>query len=159
MKTSQERRVDAPVQRRAQRAQGSESGAYHLLSGTVKKGRTTYNKNVPLSSALYNSSANTVTLIPRSKLNVAQPMQLRITASSLTDTYGRLLDGNHDGQPGGDFVANLSKNKVTILLAAQANAAPRTPAATIDAALGGHEDQRTSDPDWTSMRLISGGVS
>jgi len=37
--------------------------------------------------------------------------------------------GNHDGQPGGDYVANLSKGKVTPL------AVPRTTAAAVDAAL------------------------
>jgi hypothetical protein len=116
--------------------QAQSLAPYHLHSGTTKKGRTTYSKNLPLSSALSNSSANTVSLIPRRKLNLAKPMQLRITAASLTDTNGRMIDGNHDGPPGGDFAANLSKNKVTILLAAPAKTVIRTPAAAVDAALG-----------------------
>jgi hypothetical protein len=103
--------------------------AFHLLSGKVKKSQTTYGKPVPLSSAIYNASAHTVTLIPKSKLNLAQPMQLRITASLLADSLGRPIDGNHDGQPGGDYVANLSKGKVTPL------AVPRTTASAVDAAL------------------------
>jgi hypothetical protein len=100
--------------------------AFHLLSGKVKKSRTTYSKPVPLSSAIYNASAHTVTLIPKSKLNLAQPEQLRITASLLTDSLGRPIDGNHDGQPGGDYVVILSKGKVTPL------AVPRTTAAAVD---------------------------
>ena len=109
--------------------QAQSLAAFHLLSGKVKKAHTTYSKPVPLSSAIYNASAHTVTLIPKSKLNLAQPMQLRITASLLTDSLGRPIDGNHDGQPSGDYVATLSKNKVPPL------AVPRTTAAAVDAAL------------------------
>ncbi|MGA2702588.1 MAG: hypothetical protein ABSH35_16035 [Isosphaeraceae bacterium] len=55
-----------------------------------------------------------MTLLARSKLNLAQTEELRITASQLPDVYGRPLDGNDDGQPGGDFVALLTKRGVTI---------------------------------------------
>ena len=93
----------------------AKPSAYHLLLGTVKKGRTTYNKNVPLSSAIYSAAANTLTLIPKTKLNLAKPQQLRITASLLADSFGRPMDGDGDGQPGGDFTANLKGKAVTIL--------------------------------------------
>ena len=89
--------------------------AYHLLSGKVKKkGHINFNKPIPLSSAIYNSSAHILTLVPKSKLNLAQPERLTITASMLTDFLGRPLDGNHDGQPGGDFVATLKGKSATI---------------------------------------------
>jgi hypothetical protein len=94
--------------------QAGNAANYHLRSGTTKKGRTTYKKNVPLSAALYNASAHTVTLIPKTKLNTAQPMQLTINPA-LSDPYGRPIDGNHDGQPGGDFTANLTKKGATVL--------------------------------------------
>jgi ELWxxDGT repeat protein len=87
--------------------------AYHLLAGRTSrmKGKlaTAFIKPVPLSSASYSPSANTVTLIPRGKLNLAQPEQLRVTASLLKDASGRPLDGDHDGQPGGDFVGIVKR--------------------------------------------------
>ena len=115
--------------------QANSLAAFHLLSGKVKKGHTTYSKNVPLKSAIYNASAHTISLVPKGKLNKAQPEQLRITASLLTDSLGRPIDGNHDGQPGGDFVANLSKKSVTILSAIQARAMPRRLTTTVNAAI------------------------
>jgi VCBS repeat-containing protein len=89
--------------------------AYHLLTGKTKKGVTTFNKNVSLGSVTYDPVGLTVTLFTSGKLNLSQPMQLRVTASLLTDSFGRALDGNHDGQPGGDFAANLGKGGVRIL--------------------------------------------
>jgi hypothetical protein len=69
---------------------------------------------VPLSSAIYDPTAHTIALFPKGKYNRAQPEQLRITASLLTDGLGRPIDENHDGQPGGDFVATLKGKTVTI---------------------------------------------
>jgi hypothetical protein len=78
-----------------------------------------------------------VTLIPKQAFNKTQLQQLRVKSAFLTDSFGRPIDGNHDGQPGGDFVANLSKNKVTMLTTPQTQAlavSART-AAAVDAAL------------------------
>jgi hypothetical protein len=61
--------------------------------------------------------------------------QLRVKSAFLTDSFGRPIDGNHDGQPGGDFSANLSKNKVTILAVPQAQAVSSRTAAAVDAVL------------------------
>ena len=88
--------------------------AYRLLVGKAKKGHVIFNKLVPLTAARYDASARTLTLIPRRKLNLAQPERLTITASLLTDSLGRALDGDHDGRPGGDFVATLRGKSVTI---------------------------------------------
>jgi hypothetical protein len=44
-----------------------------------------------------------VTLTPRGKLTASKPEELIINGSLLTDTLGREVDGNDDGQPGGDF--------------------------------------------------------
>ena len=63
------------------------------------------------------------------------PEQGRISHTTGRDTFGRAIDGDHDGQPGGDFTANLSKGKVTMLLATQAKAAPRTTGAAVDMVL------------------------
>jgi hypothetical protein len=103
--------------------QANNLAAFHLLSGKVKKGHTTYTKNVPLKSAIYNALAHTISLVPKSKLNTSQPEQLTITSSLLTDWLGRPIDGNHDGQPGGDFVATLKGKTVTIASRGVAKAA------------------------------------
>jgi len=105
------------------------------MAGRDKKFGTRHDKNVPLASATYNASAHTVRLIPKQAFNKTQLQQLRVKAAFLSDICGRPLDGNHDGQPGGDFTASMSKNKVTILSAAQAKAAPRTTAAAVDIVL------------------------
>ena len=57
-------------------AQANSLAAFHLLSGKVKKGQTTYSKNVPLKSAIYNALAHTISLVPKGKLNLKQPEQL-----------------------------------------------------------------------------------
>ena len=57
---------------------------------------------------------NTVTLVPLKKLVLSSPLQLVINASLLTDARGRPLDGNDDGQAGGNFLATLSKSGVSV---------------------------------------------
>jgi hypothetical protein len=54
-----------------------------------------------------------VTLPPRIKLGASKPEELIVNGASLTDTLGREIDGNDDGQPGGDFIATISGNRVT----------------------------------------------
>jgi hypothetical protein len=114
--------------------------AFHLLSGKVKKHDTIYSKNVPLSEAIYDPSAHTISLVPKGKLNMAQPEQLKITASLLTDSLGRPIDGNHDGQPGGDFVATLKGKTVTIAATcvARATSVSQRAVEAIDRVLSGN---------------------
>ena len=119
---------------------GAENlGAYKLLAGKTTRVRkmsvTTFSKLLALSAVQYDPSALIVTLIPKAPLNLSNPAQLRITASSLTDANGRSLDGNHDGQPGGDLVATLTKKGITI---ARFKGKPRVrklSAAAVDAVL------------------------
>jgi CSLREA domain-containing protein len=89
--------------------------AYHLLLSKTRKHVTTFTKSVKLTSAVVSSmpAGPSVALILAKKPNLSRPEQLRITASLLTDSAGRALDGNHDGQPGGDYVAVLLRNTVT----------------------------------------------
>jgi hypothetical protein len=84
------------------------------MAGRDKKFGTRDDKNVKLASTTYNASAYTVTLIPKQALNKTQLQQLRIRPVSLTDSFGRPIDGNHDGQPGGNAVALLKRRGVTI---------------------------------------------
>jgi hypothetical protein len=38
---------------------------------------------------------------------------LIVKAALVTDTLGRQIDGNNDGQPGGDYIATLNRTRVT----------------------------------------------
>jgi hypothetical protein len=66
---------------------------------------------VPLKKAVYDSVMHTITLTPSGKLASNVPCQLTALASNqatgLTDTGNRLLDGNGDGTPGGDYVGRF----------------------------------------------------
>jgi hypothetical protein len=92
----------------------TNGGAFSLKSGKTNKNGTTYTKNVGLSTFSYNANTFTLSIYPAKSLNLTLPEEIIITASALTDAYGRPLDGNHDGQPGGNFVATFSKKGVTI---------------------------------------------
>ena len=56
---------------------------------------------------------------------------------TLTDALGRPIDGNDDGQHGGDYVATFSKSGVTIAAVESAHTSARTTttAAAVDALL------------------------
>jgi hypothetical protein len=55
---------------------------------------------------------STVSLVPATKPNLSQTDRLEIVAADLTDTLGRPLDGNDDGQPGGTFAATFGKGGI-----------------------------------------------
>ena len=40
---------------------------------------------------------------------VTKAQRLTLTGTGLPDTLGRFLDGNADGQPGGDYTVELTK--------------------------------------------------
>ena len=117
---------------------------YKLLSGQTKRGVTTFKTVVPLASAVYNSTALTVTLIPKGKLNLSKPEQLRITAALLTDAYGRPLDGNYDGQPGGNFVATFKNRGITFAQVKSAARIEALSASAVDAVFAGSLENRRS---------------
>jgi hypothetical protein len=92
-------------------AAAANLGAYMLTAGPP--GKKHGSRLLPLARARYNALTNTVTLTPLATLSPRPSEQLRIIASVLTDALGRPLDGNRDGQPGGDFVATLGKAGVS----------------------------------------------
>ena len=71
-------------------------------------------QEVAISRATYDAQTLTVMLIPRKPLAINPPLQLTITALALLDSLGRPLDGNDLGQPGANYVANLSKSGFTV---------------------------------------------
>ena len=93
-------------------AAAANLGSYSLH--TLPRGKAHKTSGVALARASYSPLTNTVTLVPRNKQALASPLQLQINSSTLTDALGRPLDGNHDGQPGGNFLATLKKGGVTI---------------------------------------------
>jgi hypothetical protein len=98
-------------------ATAANPGAYTLT--TVSQGKKHPSKPLALAQPSYNAAAHSVTLRPLKSLVLSPPVQLRLNASALTDAQGRPLDGNHDGQPGGDFTATLSKGGVSVASAAR----------------------------------------
>jgi hypothetical protein len=121
-------------------AQAQNLADYQLaMTGRDKKFGTRDDKRVALASARYDGSAHTVTLIPKQAFNEMQLQQLTVKSALLRDSLGRLIDGNDDGQPGGDFVATLKGKSVTIAAKAAATAAPaaRLTVEAIDRVLAG----------------------
>ena len=89
-------------------SQAQSLTAYQLvMAGRDKTFGTKDDKNVKLASATYNALAYTVTLIPKQAFNKTQLQQLRIKSAFLSDSFGRPIDGNHDGQPGGDSISRF----------------------------------------------------
>jgi hypothetical protein len=88
-------------------ATAATNASAYMLS--TAPGKHHASKLLFLARTSYNPAANTVTLTPVRKLSLKPPVQLRIIASVLTDALGRPIDGTHNGQSGGDFVATLSK--------------------------------------------------
>jgi hypothetical protein len=125
---------------------GAGDLAAYQLSGVmtrkVKKQTVTTYKPIRLTSAVPASSPLTsmVSLLTATKPNVAQTDRLQIVAADLTDVYGRALDGNDDGQPGGNFVATIKGNSVTVAATRIANAAFRSPLTpeAVDWVIGGN---------------------
>jgi hypothetical protein len=65
-------------------------------------------------SAVYTAPNDSVTLVPRVKLSPSKLMELIVDAALVTDSLGRPIDGNDTGQPGGDYIATISGNRVTV---------------------------------------------
>ena len=88
---------------------------------TVVSGKKPSSKPIALTQATYNAQAHTVALTTRKPLKLTRkmPLQLTIVAKSVLDTLSRSLDGDHDGQPGGDYTATLTKAGAVAIKAAR----------------------------------------
>ena len=72
---------------------------------------------IKLKSAALAGSTNTVTLTPKKAFALSKTVQFRINGlprTGLQDSLGRLIDGDHNGQPGGNAIALLKCNGVTL---------------------------------------------
>jgi cyclophilin family peptidyl-prolyl cis-trans isomerase len=99
-------------------AQAQETGMYSLAFAGAKGSFTARNaRTIKLRSARYDLVTGTVTLVPRRPFALARSVQLQVDGllpSGLHDSFGRLIDGDHDGQPGGNAVAILSRSGVRL---------------------------------------------
>jgi hypothetical protein len=63
-------------------------------------------------SAIYDASSLQVTLTFRGKLTASKPEELIVDGALVTDAWDREIDGNDDGQPGGDYIATIIGTQV-----------------------------------------------
>ena len=83
---------------------GSEPRGLFAPGRNDQEAGLTFSKPVPLSSAMYSSSAMTVTLVPQGSRKLPKYEQLTIAPGQLTDSLGRPIGGGHT------VVATLSKS-------------------------------------------------
>ena len=87
---------------------------YSLAPETIaKKHIVKLGKPVAQAQAVHNATTGSGTPTPKKILVVNPPQPLQINAAGLFDALGRPLDGNHDGQPGGNIIATLSNKAIT----------------------------------------------
>jgi hypothetical protein len=97
-------------------------GDYLLVAaGKDKKFGTRDDRRMTLASATYDPASTRVTLTPRGKVP-RQALRLSITGSGVLDAQGRPVDGNGDGQPGGDFTATVGRGNLGPALVRAASA-------------------------------------
>jgi len=93
----------------------SPAGAGNVANYQLDKVSRRSRKPVPISLAVYNDAARTVTLNLRKTISAAALASYELTVrdtGSLTDLFNNRLDGNRDGAPGGDFVRSLSPGTI-----------------------------------------------
>lgn len=85
-------------------------GAYRLVTaGRDRRIGTRDDRGAAFRSATYDAATRTVTLTPRARVLPRGALQLTIIAASILDTQQRPIDGNRDGQPGGDYLTPLRR--------------------------------------------------
>jgi hypothetical protein len=92
----------------------AQNQAEYRLVKAGKRGTFTakHPKLIKLRSAVYNGTSDTVTLSPRTPFALRKPVQLQVNGeppAGLHDSFGRLIDGHHAGQQGGNAVAVLQE--------------------------------------------------
>jgi Ca2+-binding RTX toxin-like protein len=133
-------------------------GTYRLATPGAKHSYTAKNAGIiRLKSAMLNQANNTLTLTFKKPITITKPVQLLIYgtgADGLRDIDGRLIDGDHNGQPGGNVTAILSRKSVAFNAIVHAEKQIRVRQAArsdaIDALLerGDMADHRTSRGTW-----------
>jgi hypothetical protein len=98
--------------------EAQEPGIYRLARRGKHGSFTARNSKVfKLRSVWYDPAGDTVTLIPKKRFTLAKKIQLQVNGlppSGLEDSSDRYIDGNRDGQAGGNAIAILSRRGVAI---------------------------------------------
>jgi Bacterial Ig-like domain (group 2) len=99
-------------------AEASNPSTYRLAMPGKKGSFDAKNAQViKLKSAVLNGALGEVILTPKKPFALSKPVQLRVNGlppAGLQDSMGRLIDGDHNGQPGGNAVAVLRAKGVTL---------------------------------------------
>ena len=66
-------------------------------------------KPIPVTSAVCNPAARTVTLTPSRRLDLHQYYRVTVKGTGIAGADGTLLDGTNTGKPGSDYVAVVHK--------------------------------------------------
>jgi hypothetical protein len=72
-------------------------------------------RTVAISSATFDAALNTVTLRPKTRINLHHTYELTVVgtgARGVRDTHGTLLDGANNGQPGSNYTGSLTWRNV-----------------------------------------------
>jgi cyclophilin family peptidyl-prolyl cis-trans isomerase len=101
--------------------QADQTGIYRLALPGRKGSYTARNAPIiKIKTAVYSAQSDTVALQLRTPLALGKKkVQLRIAGlppSGLTDSLGRLIDGDHNGTPGGNAIAYISRFGVSLAL-------------------------------------------
>jgi hypothetical protein len=92
-------------------------GTYRLATAGKKGSFDAKNAGIiKLKSAVVGSN-NSVRLTPRKAFALSKTVQFRVNGlapAGLQDSQGRLIDGDHNGQPGGNAIALLTRKGVTL---------------------------------------------
>jgi hypothetical protein len=97
----------------------ADSAATYRLATAGKKGSFDA-KNagiIKIKSAALGGANNVVTITPKKAFALTKTVQFRVNGlapSGLQDNFGRLIDGDHNGQAGGNAIALLTSKKVTL---------------------------------------------
>jgi hypothetical protein len=94
-----------------------------VLPGRDRVFGTRDDRRIRFRTAAYPVAANTVKLAPSIRLTTRQAFKVVAVGSgskrSVRDSYGRPIDGNRDGQPGGDFVTMFAPGQTAVKFAAR----------------------------------------
>jgi hypothetical protein len=95
-------------------AEADCTATYRLASAGGKGSFTARNaKLIKLCSVVFAAATDTVTLTRRAPFALSKPVQLIINGTlpaGLQDALGRLIDGDRDGQPGGNTVVGFRRS-------------------------------------------------
>ena len=97
----------------------ADSPATYRVTIAGKKGSFTARgaQVLKLKSAVYSPATSTVTLTLKKPSSLAPPIQVLVNGeppAGLQDSFGRLIDGDRNGQPGGNAIAVIVRGGATI---------------------------------------------